>query len=338
MEQRLTLPRLALCAAAAAVGLTFFGISATISYRYGHMLADNAFDASTLGTLGVAVSALKVLLPFVLAAAAASRRWTTFVVAAVVLALCSSYSLAASYNLTAAGRAPAVTEAITQREIEVHLARLGTPRPASVVEPLIAAAKDSDTKAKLRSEMAAAKEQDRLRGQRAPPPRSEAGVSEISALLDIPGGTVRAALLIVIALCLELGEIAGLWFAATIVAPRRTLSRPVAVSEPPPAAREREDDAAIPAELPATPPAVPTPTPSTRQTALHAWLRRWLAQRSDKAILVDTVLEAYTEECRLKKRKKPARTAVGKALSKVATEYGLTSAMGGRAYRRSAAA
>jgi DNA-binding transcriptional ArsR family regulator len=320
---------------ATAVALCFIGISAVTSYRFGHLLGTTDASREIWGVAGVVISAFKAVLPFALAATWICRRWVAFAVTTLALIICCAYTISASYNVASADRAITVAGAEDAALIRRRMDALGSPRPESVLRPLIDTERDRSARAALVSELARSKELAKLEAlpvQRAG--TAETGVRSFADATGLSPGTVRNALLILLAACLELGEVAGLYLAAIMYpapAPRQRESATAPVAAP---VIEEVAAEAPPSERAATPRA----RPAARATsAIDRWLEQYLTS-APSTVETASAWKHYTDWQKNNGGKKLNRLAFSSALRDALTGMGaeMRSTDGLISYRRAA--
>ena len=300
------------------IAISFICLSAVTAYRFGHLLGTSETSREIWGGAGIAIAAFKAVLPFALAAAWLHGRWVSFVTTLAAICFCCAYTLVASYSVASADRAPAVASAASESVRQARIRELGSPRPESVLRPLIDVERDRATRAALVSEMARYRERSMLE-QLAPETvagTTETAVQSIADAIGVPSDRVRAALVIILAICLELGEVAGLYLAAIMFpAPRE---RAVAPAVAGPALEVVAAEPAMVCERRAD----PLSRPAARATsAIDGWLDQYLV---NAPVVIDSAdaWNSYTAWCVDQKIKKVPRLKFGGLLRDVMTSMG----------------
>jgi len=236
--------------------LVMLGVSGSMNFLFMSSLGKTALEGQVLGAASAAADGLKALLPFFMWWAWDQKRRVPAVAGLSVWLFFVGFSLLSAIGFAATNRGAvtdtreglAATYATVEADVERARARLGAlpaHRPAQVVKQAIEAlkqnrrwtstrrCKDATANAsrafcegffKVRAELAAAIEGERLRAQMAGLER-EAGrlraagagrdadpqVSILSRLFGQGESAVRLALIVVVALLVELGSSMGLW-------------------------------------------------------------------------------------------------------------------------------
>ena len=80
-------------------------VSAAMNWRFGYSLGHSELDSQLLGLASAASDCLKALIPFFLFAALRNRQWSQAIAAALLWAVCLTYSLTSALGFSAINRA-----------------------------------------------------------------------------------------------------------------------------------------------------------------------------------------------------------------------------------------
>lgn len=308
-------------------GLVLLGLGAVFAYAFGQLAGQTDGARDALSYTGIALNALKALLPFVIYAAWQQAHRVILAGSIIALLVCCFVSLVNTYGYGAAQRAASAETAQSRPDIESRIDRLPEHRPTAVVAPLFKAERDRTKKAKLESELGAAKLEDELRAQLAVAPTgpsAEAQIAGLSALTSLNAVLARGVVSGAISLGLELGELIAFFAAAMLW-------------------RRPEDKTPARAEIPAPVQIVenshnsaPAIEPSRQRVTVQAWLAEYLPTINGPA-RAGEAYDAYATEWKRRRRKPIARLDFGRKFDAAAKAAGLAKKnVGGRLEYRAA--
>lgn len=316
--------------AAVACATALAAISAIIAYRFGEILGSSSSDKQTLGWLGVVIGLCKVVLPFGLYAAWRQGRLVVFACGLAALACFLLYSLSSSFGYNAAQRDLSERETSSLSSLSSDLSSLKA-RPSFAIQPLIEVAKDKTERARLKSELAIARERERLRGMVVSDSSesAEPQIEALSALTSWPRDVVRTRQMGLASVCIDLGEILMFYLASLLwwgVPAPTDGGRKLA---PPAIETAADEDVTASKEKPAAP-------DQRRNTTTRAWIENLLATGAD--INPTDAYAVYKAHWSNRRRKPIAKSRFSKMLETVAREFGAqrSSAAGRLVYRKAA--
>lgn len=303
------------------VGIAICFLSAVVAYRFGAILGVADTDKEVLGAFGVAVISGKTLMPFAITAAWRQSRWVLWLAAIATLFVCVVCSLSSSFGYGAVQRATSERESLHADMRNDDLASLPYARPAKAIEPLIKVERNKVKKAALESELAIARERDRLQsGLGHTAPGSEAQVKKLADLSGWSPATIRAMLLGALALAFEMLELttftgaSALWFGGGGGRQVPQPDRQVETQAPPVALKPVESQ-----------PASNITTLTPRKAGVRVTMRRWIEQHLDEADTTTPMAayKAYATEWTARRRTVSPELKFSRMLQQAAAERGM---------------
>lgn len=136
-----------------AAALVFITASATMNYLFASSLGKTAFEGLILGAVSVAADIIKALLPVLIMRAATAQRYVFVAVGTAMFVFFSTFSMLAALGFAASNRGEVTgmkvglnsrhAEVAQQlQSIDARIKLLGSYRPASMIEELLAAARN----------------------------------------------------------------------------------------------------------------------------------------------------------------------------------------------------
>lgn len=296
-------------------GLVLLGLGAVFAYAFGQLAGQTEGARDALSYTGIALNALKALLPFVIYAAWQQSHRVILAGSIIALLVCCFVSLVNMYGYGAAQRAASAETAQSRPDIEARISRLPEHRPTAVVAPLFKAERDRAKKAKLESELGAAKLEDELRAQLAAAPTgpsAEAQIVGLSALTSLNAVLARGVVSGAISLGLELGELIA-FFAAAMLWRRPEDKTPVAA----PIEQGTSQPVILTSQA-----ATSSGEPPRQRVTVQAWLAEYLPTVTGPA-RAGEAYDAYATEWKRRRRKPIARLDFGRKFDAAAKAAGL---------------